>query len=135
MYMEFVKRFKEWIGVKQRIHDNETKHLLFAERDVWMCHMGENVGHETNGKNELFHRPVLVLHKFNKHLFYGLPMSTKIKNNPFYVVIDFDSKQQAVMISQMRAFDVRRLHYKKGRLSGKDFELVKARFLELFGNK
>ncbi len=130
--METLKRFIEWIQLKQKVHENDDNHLLFGERDVWMCYVGENVGHESNGKNALFHRPVLVLHKFNKYLFYGLPMSTKIKENPFYVPIEFRGKKQAIMIAQMRVFDVRRLHYKKGRLSPEDFQMVKARFLEIF---
>lgn len=133
--MEILKRFSEWLKLKQYIHESDQSPLLFAERDVWMCYVGENVGHETNGKNTLFHRPVLVLHKFNKYIFYGLPMSTKLKDNPFYVEIEFLSKKQAVMISQMRVMDVRRLHYKKGRLSNADFARVRAQFLELFSGK
>lgn len=127
-----VKKFIEWVSLKTQVHKNESKHLLFSERDIWMCYFGENIGNEANGKNELFHRPVLVLHKFNKNLFYGLPMSTKLKDNPFYVEIEFKKKKQSVMVAQMRVFDVRRLHYKKGRLSNADFRLVKSRFLEIF---
>ena len=37
-----------------------------------------------NGKGDYFTRPVLVLHKFNKNLFWGIPLTTKIKNNPFF---------------------------------------------------
>ncbi|MCX6739513.1 MAG: hypothetical protein NT098_05735 [Candidatus Parcubacteria bacterium] len=36
------------------------------------------------------------------------------------------------MISQMRALDAKRLHYKKGKLSQKDFILIKGKFLEIF---
>lgn len=130
--MEIIKKFLEWVKLKEQVHADEKHPLLFNERDVWMCYFGENVGTESNGKNEFFHRPVLVLHKFNKHLFYGLPLSTKMKDNKFYVPFDFNGKKQSAMISQMRTLDVKRLHYKKGKLSQKDFELIKGEFLKIF---
>ncbi len=130
--MEIIKKFLEWVHLKERVHADEKNPLLFNERDVWMRYFGENVGSESNGKNEFFHRPVLVLHKFNKHLFYGLPLSTKLKDNKFYTEFEFNEKKQSAMISQMRALDAKRLHYKKGKLSQKDFALVKGKFLEIF---
>lgn len=130
--MKAIKKFLEWIRLKESIHNSQHKSPLFAEREVWMCHTGENIGFESNGKNDFFHRPVIILHKFNENIFYGLPMSTKLKNNPFYIEINFKERKQSAMISQMRILDAKRLHYKKGRLSNKDFNLVKLKFLEIF---
>jgi mRNA interferase MazF len=127
-----IKRFIEWISLKCYIHNSTNQLPLFKERDVWMCYFGENVGFESNGRNENFHRPVIILHKFNKNLFYGMPMSTKLKDNRFYVEIDFKTQKQSVMISQLRVLDARRLHYKKGELSKADFKKVKSAFLNLF---
>ena len=130
----FQKKFLEWIKLKKKTHYNKNK-ISFQERDVWMCHFDENVGFESNGKNEFFHRPVVVVRKFNNRLFYGLPMSTKLKNNKFYTEIDFKNKKQSVMISQMRALDVNRLHYKMGKMKEPDFKLVKKSFLKIFVKK
>ena len=120
--------------MKKKIDENQYKLPFFAEREIWMCNWGENIGSESNGKNNFFHRPVIILHKFNKSLFYGLPMSTKLKDNCFYIEIDFKNKKQSAMISQMRALDAKRLHYKKGKMSQEDFDLVKSKFLEIWQN-
>jgi mRNA interferase MazF len=76
---KFIKRFQEWIGLKEEIDISKYKVPSFKEGEVWMSYWGENVGHESSGKNKYFHRPVIVLRKFNKDLYYGLPMSTKTK--------------------------------------------------------
>lgn len=130
--MEFIKKFTEWVGLKEKIDTTERPVLHFSEREVWMCHFGENIGFESSGKNENFHRPVVILHKFGAYTFYAIPMSTKIKNNQYYIEIEFNKKKQSVMISQMRILDVRRLHYRKGRLSIADFNLIKTKFLNIF---
>lgn len=132
--MSFVKRFKDWIGIKETI-DTKLPVLHFSERDVWMCYFGENVGFESCGKNEFFHRPVLVLHKFGAYTFYGVPLSTKVKKeNRFYIDIELNGVAQSAMISQMRVLDVRRLHYRKGLVSESDFMKVRTSFLALFND-
>jgi len=45
---------------------------------------GGNIGHEMDGKNKDYNRPVLVLRKFNKQIFRGIPLTTKIKLSPHY---------------------------------------------------
>ena len=133
---KFVKRFREWLPLKESI-DKSEKHLpSFQERELWMTHFGENVGYEMSGKNDHFHRPVIILHKFNKRLFFGIPTSRQIKkDNPFYVEFRYKGKFQSALISQVRVMDAKRLHYIKGKISPKDFGLVKSKFLELFVDK
>ena len=38
--------------------------------------MGVNVGHAMDGKNQFYHRPVLIVRKFNPHLFFGVPLTS-----------------------------------------------------------
>jgi mRNA-degrading endonuclease toxin of MazEF toxin-antitoxin module len=132
--MSYIKNFRKWIGIKESIEKVSQEDVLhFSEREVWMCYFGENVGFESCGKNEHFHRPVLVLRKFGGYTFYAIPLSTKKKvDNKYYIEIELNNKKQSAMISQMRLLDVRRLHYRKGLVSESNFEKVKEGFLKLF---
>ena len=50
------------------------------ERDIWWCSIGVNIGDEIDGKNELFHRPVLILKKFSSELCLVAPTSAMARN-------------------------------------------------------
>ena len=91
---------------------------------MWWCCVGVNIGHEVDGKSEYYNRPVLVLRKFNKRLFWGLPLSTKIKDNPHYHQIYFNGKHQCVLLTHLRLYDSQRLTDKMGKLPGKQFEAI-----------
>ena len=119
------KDFPGWCHLKVQLH---TQHHAptFQEREIWWCCIGVNVGHEADGKNEYYNRPVLVLRKFNKRLLWGLPLSTKIKDTPHYHRIHFNGKQQSIMLTHLRLYDSQRLTDKMGKLSGKQFEDVQA---------
>lgn len=67
---EDVKDFEGWSSVKTRIH-SEEKIPTFREREIWWCSTGVNVGVEQDGKNILYERPILIVHKFNRRLFWG----------------------------------------------------------------
>ncbi len=132
----FVKRFEQWLPIKKSLDQSSQNIPGFKERDLWMTSFGENVGFESSGKNDFFHRPVIVLLKFNKRLFFGIPTSTKNKpKNPFYIEFTHKGKIRSAMISQMRVMDGKRLDYRMGRLSIHDFQLIKSSFLDLFIKK
>jgi hypothetical protein len=38
-----------------------------------------------DSKNQFYNRPVLIMRKFNPHIFFGVPLTTKIKQNPYYL--------------------------------------------------
>ena len=59
-----IKRFLEWIGLKEKLHNTEYVPPFFKEGEIWWCHLGENVGTEMNGKGDFFTRPVLILKKY-----------------------------------------------------------------------
>ena len=54
------------------------------------------------------------MRKFNPHIFFGVPLTTKIKPNPYYLSIRFKDRVQCVMLSQLRLWDGKRLTHKKG---------------------
>jgi hypothetical protein len=44
-----IKRFLEWIGLKEKLHEKESVPPFFKEAEIWWCYFGENVGSEING--------------------------------------------------------------------------------------
>ncbi|MCD6035288.1 MAG: hypothetical protein K0R63_1029 [Rickettsiales bacterium] len=120
-----LKDFDRWTIIKKQSHHEELR-LLFKERDVWWCRLGANVGDEQDGKGGMFTRPVLIIRKFNKRVFIGLPFSSVIKEErPFYHKFTFKGKEQSVILSQIRLLDAKRLSHKLGVVSEDDFEEIK----------
>ena len=121
-----VKKFNEWNKLKIQLDRNHNL-PTFQEREIWWCSIGLNIGHEQDGKNNLYNRPVLVVRKFNKKVFWGVPLTTKIKkNNRYYIQITFHHRPQCAIISQMRLWDGKRLTNKMGQLPEKQFENIRS---------
>lgn len=120
------KEFERWIVLKQKL-DAITRPPFFNEREIWWCSIGTNVGSEVYGKGRLFTRPVLILKKQSGSSFMGIPMSTQLKPRTDYHLILFKGKQSALMLSELRKFDSRRLSDKLGKISeGKFLEIQDA---------
>jgi mRNA interferase MazF len=99
-----------WGWNTRKIRLNSRKRVpFFHEREVWWTAIGHNVGDEENGKSWDFARPVLVLRKFNRTLFYGLPLSSSIKSGKYYYELTIKGKKNIVMLSHMRDYDAKRL--------------------------
>lgn len=118
------KQFDQWNVLKKTIILRE-KLPTFKQREIWWCNIGLNVGHEENGKNQDYSRPILILKKFNNHIFFGIPLTTQIKEKHYYYKIKFKDKEQCIMVSQLRLFDSKRLMNKMGDLSWKQFSQVR----------
>lgn len=123
------KDFNGWANLKEKI-DTDSPVPTFKEREIWWCSIGVNVGHEVDGKNNFYNRPVLVVRKFNARMFWGVPLTTKVKDNPFYFQIHFKGheaveRKRCVMLSHLRLYDSKRLHDKMGWLARDEFTAVK----------
>lgn len=119
-----VDLFIRWIQKKITLH-HRINRPSYRERDIFWCSFGENVWDEENGKWAEFTRPVLVIRKFNKNIFLGIPLSTKIKpENPFYIEITMHGSPVSALISQIRILDTKRIHKHIGTLDKKDFQKV-----------
>lgn len=105
-----MKRFLEWIGIKEKIHTKKSP-PTFEEREIWWTSLGENVGHEENGRGDDFIRPFVVVRKFNKELLFGVPCSSVIKENKYYfkIVVQAGNFKTAAMLSQTRTISSKRL--------------------------
>ncbi len=109
-----------WTKVK-KVLNCLPKRPEFKERKIWWCSVGENIGDEEDGKGKDYTRPVLIIRKFNKHICFALPMTTKIKNNVYYYRIEFKNRTQCLMLSQMRLIDSKRLQLLMGKISHDEF--------------
>lgn len=120
-----IKDFDGWIEKKKDCHYKSAMPPMFKERDIWWVSIGINVGFEEDGKHEKFIRPVLVLRKFNRDLFLGVPMSTKLKENPYYIKVTVGRRVVSALISQVRSFSAKRIEDKLAEIDKNDFRKVK----------
>ena len=125
-----------WIHKKVEIDSKDRNETIINEREVYWCSLGENIGDEENGKGEVFRRPVLVFKKFNNHIFWGIPMSSKNKENIYYIKVILKDVEQSAIISQLRLLDTKRLDTKIGYISEIDFAEIKNSVINIIkGNK
>ena len=122
-----MKDFDSWNGIKKTIE--EVKNNAFCKpAEVWWCSLGLNIGFEQDGKNELFERPVLVVRRFNKYVFWGVPLSTKIKpENPHYLQLRHEEQDYSAIVSQLRLYDSKRLQRKMYKIEKTELLKVIAR--------
>ncbi len=129
-----VKNFIDWIITKIIIDKSENVALI-NEGEVYWCSLGENIGFEQNGKGEDFRRPVLILKKFNNSIFWGVPLSTKNKDNKYYVKVLLKDLEQSALISQLRILDTKRLDKKIGYISKIDHIKIILKVVDILFNK
>ncbi len=119
-----MKDFDGWQPVKKALNDDDRL-TMFKERDVWWCSIGVNVGHEQDGKGNNFNRPVLVVKKFNNRLFWGVPLTTQIKDIPHYHQFELKGRMQCAMLTHLRLYDAQLLSDRMNRLSENEFENIR----------
>ncbi len=127
----YLKDFKNWCPLKEKIEKKE-KRPIYHEREIWWCNLGTNVGFEQDGKGKTFSRPILVYKKFSSKIFFGFPLSSKVKSeNPFYRKITFLGREQSAILNQLRTIDSKRLINRMGRLPEDEFISLSKEFLEI----
>ena len=119
-----MKNYNDWHKRKTDI-ENHSNEKLFRERDVWWCSLGQNIGFEQDGKNKKFERPVLVLKKFNKAIYLGVPLTTKKKENKFHFKIAITNKDSFAILSQIRLLSSKRLIRRIERINKTSVEQVR----------
>lgn len=121
-----IKDFDTWNTVKKGV-DKRDVYQTFHESEIWWSSIGLNIGYEEDGKNETFERPVYILRKYGQDLFFGLPLSTKTKDNIFHLNLETHEFNYSVLLSQGKIFSSRRLLRKIGKLSrGKNLKIKEA---------
>ncbi len=128
------KHFNNWIKLKAKLHFAGCVRAI-KDGDIWWCAVGENIGAEINGKNELFSRPVLIVRKLSRYNFIAVPLTSKQHIGSWYAEFVFKDKKQIAVLSQVRDLSVSRLYKKMGEVSESDLELVRERLCELILKK
>ena len=127
-----IKRFLEWIAVKEELHNIIAQPPLVKERDLWWVSFGENIGSEMNGKSKLFSRPGLVIKKLSRGFYLVAPTTSQKKDGTWYVPMRQEGKEMFICLHQIRAVDYRRLSTRLGVVDEKDFKRVKEAFGKLY---
>src|ERR1035437_6316122 len=104
------KDFDKWNEVKKITDKNDASSASFPkEREVWWCSVGVNVGVETDGKHETFERPVLLVRVLNKEMLWAVPITSTMKDSPFYYPFLFKNEDRSVILTQLRVMSTKRL--------------------------
>ena len=124
------KDFETWNILKEKLHNKEIN-FRFRERDIFFVYVGNNVGFEQDGGKD-FLRPVLVYKKFNKHVFLGIPLTSKIKDNKFHYEFEYkENTRSFAVLSQIKLFDIKRAKFRDGQISSKSFFELQEKLLKL----
>lgn len=119
-----MKDFDSWNELKKKIDVEENTPDRFPkEGEVWMSSLGKNIGYEQNGSGDNFSRPILIVKKFNNHMFWIIPLSTKQKDFDFYFnYTDPNDQEVSAILAQMKLLSVKRLKRKLYDIPNKLFD-------------
>lgn len=126
------KDFDKWNEKKKMLDAALHQPPLVSEGDLWWYAAGENVGMETSEKGSDFTRPIIILKKFGRISFLGIPTTTRKQKGSWYVAFKHKGIEETAMLNQVRIFSYKRLHAKMGTLDDKDFKNVKEAYIRLF---
>ncbi|HEY4515136.1 MAG TPA: type II toxin-antitoxin system PemK/MazF family toxin [Candidatus Paceibacterota bacterium] len=126
-----MKDFDIWNTEKKNLEEVGHDSLIFHEREIWWCSIGLNLGHEQDGKNERFERPVLILKKFNNKVAWVLPMSTQLKTGKYYYSIEHDGREFSIILSQLRLASTKRFRRFVRKISPHQFTEIQDRIIAL----
>ena len=124
------KDFKNWMGLKERIHYAKSVRTI-REGELWWSSIGENVGSEICGKGTAFLRPVLIFKKLDKYSFLAIPLTSKEHHGSWYVPFEFNGRQQNAIVAQIEYMSVFRLQRKMGQLPDSDYQNIRNGFIAL----
>lgn len=126
------KDYTDWMLVKTKIN-NVPLRPTFREGEVYWACVGENVGFEQDGKGRLFARPVIVLKKFNRELFLGIPLTSNDKLGKYYYSFHFKGRKSTAILSQIKAIDSARISGNRiGTVGSKTFWDIRKRLKNFF---
>ena len=128
--------FDKWNEVKKTAHLKENL-VGYKEREIFWLRLGKNIGSEEFGKGNEFQRPVIIVKKLTKDLFFGIPLTSKIKQGSYFYTFTYKDKKgkfhtNTAMILQLRTFDKKRLMGRIGTMPQDDFENIAEKIRELF---
>lgn len=110
---------------------NNTERLSFNEREIWWVRLGKNIGWEENGSGKDLLRPVLIVKKFHKELFWAIPLTRTVRKGSFFYTISSQKCSGQLILPQLRALDSLRLVKKIERLNQVQYEEIRTLIRQL----
>jgi mRNA interferase MazF len=114
--MEYFKDFEKWHKLEIELEEIRKNFPLFSEGDIWWTSVGVNLGTEICGKGRNFTRPVLILKKFNRDSFLGVPL-TSLQNIEYSIKVRINNNYSFAKVSQIKTYSAKRLQDKMSKLS------------------
>jgi mRNA interferase MazF len=118
------KDFDRWNRKKKALNASDFNRYVH-EREVWWCALGVNVGVEADEKHDNFERPVLILYKFSRDGVLVVPLTSRVKPNPYFAPFWHDGKPYAAVFSQIRLISTKRLLRKMYRMDQRIFDDIR----------
>jgi mRNA-degrading endonuclease toxin of MazEF toxin-antitoxin module len=126
------KDYKKWMAAKSVINNSKSRPIGYKKREIWICSVGENIGHEEDGKGTWFVRPALVIRKYGADMCFVVPLSTTSNRGVFHYPFDgHTGKTSVALLSQSRVIDSARFRRKIGKADITDFDEIRRRLKEL----
>ncbi len=121
------KDFDTWNKIKKDLENSSILPEYFPKKgEVWMTVLGQNLGFEQNGVGEEFLRPMMVIKKFNNHMFWCVPLSSKQKHFDFYFnFTDPENQSVSVILAQLRLVSIKRFQRKMYETPWEVFDAIK----------
>ncbi|MEY4440581.1 MAG: hypothetical protein RLY49_207 [Candidatus Parcubacteria bacterium] len=129
-----MKDFDRWNEIKKEINNKSNK-IILKEGEIYWCKFGINVGNETRGKGKYFKRPVLILRKFTRDVFFGVPLTSKEKHGNWYFKIIHNNKINYLILNQVKLMDKKRLEERIYQISEKELRTIKEKLCSLILRK
>ncbi len=125
--------FDVWSSIKEALDGKTEEVKLYPkEGEVWNCFIGRNIGREQNGSTDSFSRPVIILTRFNKHMFLTLPLSSKQKDLSFYYnFTDHSNRGVSIILAQVKLMSIKRFNRKMYEISNEMLFDIKSKFKDL----
>jgi len=128
------KDFDQWNRKKKALQEIDFTDYVH-EREVWWCALGVNVGVEADGKHDNFERPVLVLRKFNRESVLVLPLTSRVRENPYHALFQHEGETFSAVLSQIRFVSTKRLLRRLYRMDSGVFEKIQQAVLRVIQNR
>lgn len=125
------KNILSWSHKKIAIDTREQPVIRYKEREVWWVEIGHNVGSEQNGSVTTYSRPVVIVKGFSATLSWGVPLSTTSRRGLYDKTITIKGEESVALLSQLRAFDTRRLGDKLGVVDENDMNSLRRALIRL----
>ncbi len=123
----YIKEYDKWNEVKKEINLRKLDANFYVlEGEIWWTSIGLNVGHEIDGKNIDYRRPVLILRKFSEDPQWVLPITSRVIRDGGYLHKIHGSRIHGyIPIQQFRSISSNRLLKLAGRLDVQQVDMIR----------